>query len=122
MSKTIIVDLDNTITIEDPSVDYSNKLPNLPLIEKLKEYKLNGFEIIIHTARNMRSYEKDISKINIDTLPTILNWLTKNNVPYDGLIVGKPWCGLNGFYIDDKAVRPKEFLNLTYNEIIELIK
>ena len=122
MSKTIIVDLDNTITIEDPSVDYSNKLPNLPLIEKLKEYKLNGFEIIIHTARNMRSYEKDISKINIDTLPTILNWLNKNNVPYDGLLVGKPWCGLNGFYIDDKAVRPKEFLNLTYNEIIELIK
>jgi capsule biosynthesis phosphatase len=122
MSKTIIVDLDNTITIEDPLVPYSEKLPNLPLIQKLKDYKLNGFEIIIHTARNMRSYEKDVSKINANTLPIILEWLIKNEVPYDGVLVGKPWCGINGFYIDDKAVRPKEFINLTYNEILELIK
>jgi len=30
------------------------------------------------------------------------------------LHVGKPWCGEDGFYVDDKAVRPSEFLALDY--------
>jgi capsule biosynthesis phosphatase len=121
MAKKIIIDLDNTITIEDPNIDYANKEPNSLLIDKLIEYRSMGFEIIIYTARNMRSYEKDISKINANTLPTIINWLKINNVPYDGIIVGKPWCGNDGFYVDDKAIRPSEFVNLSYEDIIKLI-
>ncbi|HFM3427384.1 TPA: capsular biosynthesis protein, partial [Escherichia coli] len=44
----------------------------------------------------------------------------KNNVPYDEIYVGKPWCGHEGFYVDDKAIRPNEFVNLSYNEIKKL--
>jgi capsule biosynthesis phosphatase len=69
----------------------------------------------------MKTYEGDISKINKHTLPTLIKWLEDNNVEYDGLIVGKPWCGEKGFYIDDKAIRPDEFLTMSEDRIQKLI-
>ncbi|MRI34326.1 capsular biosynthesis protein [Endozoicomonas sp. OPT23] len=118
--KKLIVDLDGTLTLSDTS-DYLNVAPNREVIDKLKDYKDNGFEIVISTARNMRTFEGNIGKINIHTLPVITNWLDKHDVPYDEIIVGKPWCGFEGFYIDDKAVRPSEFSAMTYEEIQELL-
>ncbi|WP_370514776.1 HAD-IIIC family phosphatase [Endozoicomonas sp. OPT23] len=120
MMKKLIVDLDGTLTLSDTS-DYLNVAPNREVIDKLKDYKDNGFEIVISTARNMRTFEGNIGKINIHTLPVITNWLDKHDVPYDEIIVGKPWCGFEGFYIDDKAVRPSEFSAMTYEEIQELL-
>jgi capsule biosynthesis phosphatase len=121
-TKKIICDLDNTITIENQNIDYADKLPNEPLIEKLRYYKSLGFEIIIHTARNMRTHDGDISKINIHTLPIIINWLERHNVPYDGIIVGKPYCGTEGFYVDDRAIRPNEFINKDIEEINKILE
>ena len=37
------------------------------------------------------------------------------------LYTSRQMCGVNGFYIDDKAVRPKEFLENSYEEILKLI-
>ena len=122
MVKKIIIDLDNTITIDDQNSKYQYKKPNLDVINKLKNYKEMGFEIIIHTARNMKTFNGDISKINSNTLPIILKWLKKFDVPFDGIIIGKPWCGEEGFYVDDKAIRPDEFVNLEYDKILNLIK
>ncbi|MGF1754903.1 HAD-IIIC family phosphatase [Vibrio makurazakiensis] len=117
--KRLIVDLDGTLTQANTS-DYKNVLPKLDVIEKLREYKKDGFEITIATARNMRTYEGNVGKINIHTLPIITEWLDKHNVPYDEILVGKPWCGHDGFYIDDRSIRPSEFANLSYEEINEL--
>ena len=69
----------------------------------------------------MRTYNGQLGQINVHTLPNIINWLNKNNVPYDEIIVGKPWCGFDGWYIDDKAIRPSEFLNMSQIEIKELL-
>lgn len=118
--KRLIVDLDGTLTQADTS-DYKKVKPRLDVIEKLKEYHLDGFEIVISTARNMRTFEGNIGKINIYTLPVIVEWLEKYNIPYDEIIVGKPWCGHEGFYIDDRAIRPSEFAQLTNEEINNLI-
>ncbi|MDR3039873.1 MAG: HAD hydrolase family protein [Acinetobacter pittii] len=118
--KKLIVDLDGTITEANTS-DYKKVKPNHAVILKLKEYKENGFQIIINTARNMRTHNCNIGKINIHTLPTILEWLDEHQVPYDEVIVGKPWCGHEGFYIDDRAIRPSEFTSLTFEEITALI-
>lgn len=118
----LIVDIDNTITIHDSSKEYSQKIPNLEVIRKLHEYKNNGFEIILYTARNMYTHQGDLGKINAMTAPTLVEWLTKHKVPYDGLILGKPWCGDGGFYVDDKAIRPAEFTELSYQEIKKLIE
>ena len=118
--KNLIIDLDNTLTIGEES-DYKNVQPNLESIQTLKRYKEKGFNITIFTSRNMRTHEGNIGKINKYTLPIILEWLEKQDVPYDEIIVGKPWCGHEGFYVDDKAIRPSEFNTLSYDEIQTLL-
>ncbi|MGL1115089.1 HAD hydrolase family protein [Vibrio vulnificus] len=119
--KRLIVDLDGTLTLSDTN-DYKSVSPNINVINKLKEYRLSGFEIVIYTARNMRTYDRNVGKINIHTLPIIIEWLDKHSVPYDEIIVGKPWCGKEGFYVDDRAIRPSEFSKLSSDEINELLK
>ena len=119
--KRLIMDLDNTITLTENG-DYKNAKPILDVIDKLREYKAKGFEIVISSSRNMRTYEGNIGKINVHTLPIIMDWLERHNVPYDEIYVGKPWCGHDGFYVDDRALRPDEFINLTYDEIRKLTK
>lgn len=119
--KRLIVDLDGTLTKANTS-DYVNVAPNLDVIEMLRKYKVDGFTIVICTARNMRTYEGNVGKINIHTLPIITEWLDKYSVPYDEILVGKPWCGTEGFYIDDRAVRPSEFVSMTLEEIQAMIK
>ena len=119
--KKLVVDLDGTITLAN-TADYKNVMPNFPLIEELKNYRNLGFIIVIATARNMRTYEGNVGKINIHTLPIITEWLNKHEVPYDEIIVGKPWCGHEGFYIDDRSIRPSEFSALSLDEINVLLE
>ncbi len=120
--KRLVIDLDDTLTRPDPARSYADKAPNLPVIEKLREYKAEGFEIIVQTARNMRTHNNSIGKINAHTLPVIIEWLKRHDVPYDEIHVGKPWCGADGFYVDDRAIRPSEFLALTRDEIQALFR
>ena len=122
MTRRIIIDLDETLTLANDELDYSDLLPNLSVVEKLNYYKSIGFEISIHTARNMQTYKNSIGKISAHTLPKIIEWLDLHRIPYDEIYVGKPWCGDSGFYVDDKAIRPDEFINLTYIEIKDLLK
>ena len=116
----LVVDLDDTLSYTING-DYENSKPITPVIEMLKAYKENGFQIVIYSSRQMRTYNGQIGKININTLPNIINWLNKNNVPYDEIIVGKPWCGFDGWYIDDKAIRPSEFLSMSQDEIQHML-
>lgn len=120
--KRLVIDLDDTLTINDSSRSYSDKLPNLALVERLREYKSEGYEIIVQTARNVRTYEGNIGKINAHTLPVIIEWLKRHNVPFDEVYVGKPWCGTEGFYVDDRAVRPSEFVTMSRSEIENIIR
>lgn len=119
--KRLIVDLDGTITV-DSDAPYADKVPNLPLIKRLRDYHENGYEIVIHTSRQMRTFDGNIGKINVHTLPAILEWLARHKVPFDEVVVGKPWCGFDGFYIDDRCVRPQEFLQKTQRELEALFR
>ena len=119
--KRLVFDLDGTLT-KGSNGDYIEDKPDLDMIEKLREYKSQGFEIVIFTARQMRTHQCNIGKINAFTLPTIIRWLDEHQVPYDEVFVGKPWCGNDGFYIDDKSIRPSEFKALTLDEIKILLK
>lgn len=118
--KRLVFDLDNTLCTTENG-DYKNSTPDYAMIEKLKQYKSEGFEIIISTSRNVRTYKNDLGKINANTLPIIIDWLKQHEVPFDEVYVGKPWCGNDGFYIDDKAIRPSEFIKYDYNEILSLL-
>jgi capsule biosynthesis phosphatase len=118
--KKLVVDLDNTISFTVKG-EYSSAQPHKALIAQLQEYQAQGFEIIIQTARNMRTYEGNVGKINANTLPIIIKWLNEHNVPYDEIHVGKPWCGNEGFYVDDRAIRPSEFNSMSFQQINELL-
>ena len=128
--KRIIIDLDHTLCIPDPGSDqtsdpngkYKKAAPVPAVIAQLRSYRELGFEIVINTSRNMRTYDGDVEAIKTNSLPLILDWLEEHDVPYDDVIVGKPWCGFEGFYVDDRAVRPSEFATLTYAEIKALIE
>lgn len=120
MMKKLVIDLDGTITIDAPGC-YEHKSPNQEVIAAIREYHQLGFNICIYTARNMNTYKGDVGKINVHTLPVILEWLSRHEVPFDEVIVGKPWCGNDGFYVDDKAVRPSEFVQLSPAQIADLL-
>ena len=118
--KRLIFDLDDTLCTTQNG-DYANAQPITEVIEKLREYHRQGFTIVINTSRNMRTYQGNIGAINKNTLPIITEWLVRNDIPYDELYVGKPWCGFEGFYVDDKAIRPDELVKLSYAEICQLL-
>lgn len=120
-NKVIVIDLDGTLCPEKKEGEqYTDLPPNTEIVEKLREYKKRGFYIIIDTARNMRTYQGNVGKINANTLKVILVWLDMHQIPYDEIHIGRPWSGKRGFYVDDKAIRPSEFLSMTYEEIIEI--
>ena len=118
--KRLIFDLDDTLCTTQNG-DYANAQPITEVIEKLREYHRQGFTIVINTSRNMRTYQGNIGAINKNTLPIIIDWLGRHDIPYDELYVGKPWCGFEGFYVDDKAIRPDELVKLSYAKICQLL-
>jgi len=121
--KVIVIDLDGVLCkSKKENQEYKDIEPNIEIINKLIEYKREGFHIIIYSSRNMRTFEGNLGKINVITLKIIFNWLDRYNVPYDEIFIGKPWCGFDGFYVDDRAIRPSEFLNLSLEDIRKITK
>lgn len=120
---TIVFDIDGTICpIKKKEEKYDDIAPYSQMVELLKEHHKNGVRIILHTSRNMNSYQGNIGMINANTAKTLLKWLDKWEIPYDEIYYGKPWPGKYGFYVDDRAVRPDEFLQHTPDELMEICK
>ena len=92
------------------------------MVEKLRMLQKQGFKIVMFTARNMRTYQGNIGEINKYTAPMTLRWLEQHKIPYDEIIFGKPWPGKDGVYIDDRTVRPTEFLNQNMEQLKQLMK
>lgn len=121
--KVIVFDIDGTIcSIKKENQSYFEVKPDEEIILKIKEYHQNGFYIILYTSRQMRTYDGNLGKINIHTGKILFEWLEKYEIPFDEIYFGKPWCGKNGFYVDDKAIRPSEFKKLDYNSILRLLE
>lgn len=120
---TLVFDIDGTIVpIKSKNEEYADLIPDAEVIEKIRYYKQEGAKIVFYTSRNMNSYNGNLGVINIKTAPIILEWLKKWNIPYDELHLGKVWPGHKGLYIDDRAVRPDEFLKYNYEELENICK
>lgn len=117
----IVLDIDGTICEFKGNKEYEELLPRYEALKKVREYKKKGYHIILFTSRQMRSYSGNVGEITAKTGKVLFDWLEKHEVPYDEIHFGKPWCGNNGFYVDDKAIRPNEFINLSTEEIQKLI-
>ena len=108
---SFIFDVDGTLCpIKKPEESYSDLIPYEDMISKIREYKAKGARIVLFTSRNMRTYNGDLDLIHKNTAPVMEAWLKKWDIPYDEIIYGKPWPGKKGFYVDDRTLRPDEFL------------
>lgn len=101
---------------------YEDLVPYANMVEKLRYYKENGAKITLFTSRNMNSYHGNLGVINANTAKILLAWLDKWEIPYDEILYGKPWPGHKGFYVDDRTVRPDEFLSCTLDQLDEICK
>lgn len=120
---TLIFDVDGTLCpIKSKEEKYEDLIPDEEMVNKLKMYKENGAKIVLFSSRNMNSYNGNLGLINANTAVIMQNWLKKWNIPYDEILFGKPWPGHRGIYIDDRAVRPDEFLNNSFEELEEICK
>lgn len=109
-AKTIVMDIDDTIsfalTYADPSV-YAEAEPNLELIATMQRLSKMGYKFILHTSRGWISCKEDPERAKEKYLKQIEAWMQKYDVPYERIIFGKPF-GI--IYVDDKSIRPDEFV------------
>ena len=120
---TLIFDVDGTLCpIKEKNDEYIDVIPNKEMVEKLKDYKNKGAKIVLFSSRNMNTYNGNIGLINANTAVVMRKWLEKWNIPFDEIIFGKPWPGHRGLYIDDRTVRPDEFLKYSFEELEQICK
>jgi capsule biosynthesis phosphatase len=112
--KTIVFDVDDTI-LTTVNRDYANSQPIVEVVNGLRALKKNGWYIILQTARGMGRSNGDIESVRAEVSREIEEFCSKYDVPYDELLLGKPWAA---WYIDDKAMRPDEFAS-RYKSLLE---
>ena len=118
---SFIFDIDGTLCpIKKKDERYEDLVPYKNMVDKLRYYKANGAKIVLFTSRNMNSYNGNIGIINKKTAKILFDWLDKWEIPYDEIIYGKPWPGHKGFYVDDRTIRPDEFLSYTVDELDDI--
>ena len=86
----LIIDLDGTICTEEKTFSRNLAKPNKDAKESIEKLKSAGYTIIIYSARSWNEYEMTI------------DWLKKNKIPFDQLILGKP---IGKYWIDDRAIK-----------------
>ncbi len=118
----LVVDIDGTLCdIKTAGQTYAELVPRADMVSKLREYQQRGYRILLYTSRNMKTHNHNLGLINKHTAPVLLAWLEQWDIPYDEILFGKPWPRSKGFYIDDRAIRPDEFLKLSEAEIHQLL-
>lgn len=88
----ICFDLDGTICEQD----YSEVEPIESMVGLMRELKSQGHEIVIHTARHMRTCNGNVGKILAKQGKKLFDCLEKDEVYF-----GKPHVDV---FIDDKAI------------------
>ena len=98
----VCFDLHGTL-VTDPTVpgDYKTVKPISKNIEYLKFLKSLHHEIIIYTARRMKTHGGNVGKLLKDIGKITIDSLDEFGIPYDELYFGKPYAD---YYVDDKAI------------------
>ncbi len=121
--KVLVLDIDGTLCpSKRPGQSYADLEPDAAMVERVRWYRGQGYHVILQTSRTMRTYEGNVGQIVAKTVPVLTEWLDRHEIPYDELHVGKPWAGHEGFYVDDRAIRPAEFLALDPDEVAERLR
>lgn len=120
---TFVFDIDGTICpIKGKDEKYEDMIPYKEVVEKMRKYKEDGAKIVLYTSRNMNSYNGNMGLINKYTAVVLSEWLRKWDIPYDEIVYGKVWPGHKGFYVDDRTIRPDEFLEYTPEKLEDICR
>lgn len=120
---SFIFDIDGTLCpIKEKNEKYEDLIPYEDIVKKMRFYHENGAKIVLFTSRNMNSYGGNLGLINKNTARVLIEWLDKWEIPYDEILYGKPWPGHKGFYVDDRTVRPDEFLKYSVDELNDICR
>ena len=113
MIHTFIIDVDDTLLTTplnvDGKYDYEKSTPITASVERIRSLKQDGHQIILFTARGMRTFNGDLKKIKKEHEEILIGWLKQNEVPYDSLVFGKPW-GPNPIYVDNRNLSLHSFV------------
>lgn len=108
---SIVVDIDDCVSFTT-NRDFENATANDALIKKLNELFDLGWDIYYVTARGSLSC-KTREEAKKKYQAQIEAWLSKHGCKYTELSFDKK---LASYYIDDKAYKPDEFLNLKFEQ------
>ncbi|MCC6105160.1 capsular biosynthesis protein [Acetobacter sp.] len=109
--KVLVVDIDGTLCdIKRQEENYIDVAPEPQIVARLQKMHAEGWRIVLSSSRGMRSNDGNLGQINKIVGPVVLEWLERHKIPFDEIYFGKPWPGKEGFYIDDRSVRPREFI------------
>ena len=100
----IIIDLDGTICTEERTYSRSLAKPNENAADRINKLYELGHTIIIYSARSWMEYEMTV------------DWLSKNNIKYHQLVLGKP---IGDVWIDDRAISYKNNWDDIFNQLTE---
>lgn len=103
----IVVDIDGTLCESSDGSDYGNVKPITAVINMVNKCYDAGYYVTIFTARGMNRFNSDKLACEYHFAEITKVWLAQHTVKYNELIFGKPSAD---FYIDDKGIRPDEFL------------
>lgn len=121
--RALVVDIDGTLCdIRRPDEHYADVAPEPQMVARLRKMHAEGWRIILSSSRGMKSHDGNPGQINKAVMPTLLDWLARHDIPFDELHLAKPWPGAQGVYIDDRALRPREFLENDAEGIMALIR
>jgi hypothetical protein len=121
IEKIIAVDFDKTICESSYPIIGD---PKPGVIESLTRLKKLGYWLIIWSCRTCKFYPEvfatngEVLGMNRGVVREMIDFLDKNNVPYDDIDDGTMGKVYAKFYIDDKAVR----FNDNWKEIVDFIE
>ncbi len=111
----ICIDLDGTIcSIKQPHETYADVKVLSGAKEMIDSLKADGHEVIINTARNMKTQGHNVGKVLQNVGKITLDWLEKNEIQYDEIFFGKPNADVT---IDDRVIRFEGWEKLSKEEI-----
>lgn len=100
MVRTLVFDLDDTISICHDR-NWESAKPVLDVIRKINVLYNQGWRIVIDSSRGQLSGTNYFNQVT--------DWLNDNGVLYHELRFSKRLAAL---YVDDKAVSPRDFVNM----------
>lgn len=116
----VCIDLDGTICeIKKPNETYADVKVKKGAKEFIDSLREQGCEIVINTARNMKTCGHNVGKVMKNVGQLTFEWLKENGIYYDEIFFGKPNAHIT---IDDRVVRFESWDKLSVEQIKTLAR